>query len=92
MNTLGDVHIARQFMAIRSKSPHMILPEYIELIIRASVEKLKSTARGIIPGISRDDILEMEVAIPPLLEQKRILSRIKDLEYSMSLIALYLSD
>ena len=33
LNSWGDVHIARQFMAIRSKSPLLILPEYIELLI-----------------------------------------------------------
>ena len=88
LNQLGDVHIARQFMSIRSKSPQLILPKYIELIIKASIEKLKSTARGIIPGISREDILEMTVAIPPLAEQKRILTRISELESSLSFISL----
>ena len=91
LNSLGDVHIARQFMAIRSKSPQLILPEYIELLIKASVEKLKDTARGIIPGISREDILEMVVAIPPFSEQKRILSRINMIEESLSLISLNIS-
>ena len=88
LNQLGDVHIARQFMSIRSKSPQLILPKYIELIIKASIEKLRSTARGIIPGISREDILEMTVAIPPLAEQKRILTRISELESSLSFISL----
>ena len=91
LNSLGDVHIARQFMAIRSKSTQLILPEYIELLIKASVEKLKDTARGIIPGISREDILEMVVAIPPFSEQKRILSRINMIEESLSLISLNIS-
>ena len=88
LNQLGDVHIARQFMSIRSKSPQLILPKYIELIIKASIENLRSTARGIIPGISRVDILEMTVAIPPLAEQKRILTRISELESSLSFISL----
>ena len=88
LNQLGDVHIARQFMSIRSKSPQLILPKYIELIIKASIEKLRSTARGIIPGISREDILEMTVAIPPLAEQNRILTRISELESSLSFISL----
>ena len=88
LNSWGDVHIARQFMAIRSKSPLLILPEYIELLIKASVEKLKGTARGIIPGISREDILEMVVAIPPRDEQKRILTRMSKLDITLSLISL----
>ncbi len=92
LNTLGDVHIARQFMAIRSKSSQLLLPRYVELIVKASVERLKNTARGIIPGISREDILEMDVAIPPLTEQKRILSRINEIEHSLSHISLYVCD
>ena len=88
LNQLGDVHIARQFMAIRSKSPQLILPKYIELIIKASIEGLRNSARGIIPGISREDILEMIVAIPPLPEQNRILTRISELENSVSFISL----
>ncbi|MBR1573474.1 MAG: restriction endonuclease subunit S [Bacteroidales bacterium] len=91
LNQLGDVHIARQFMAIRSKSPQFILPKYIELIIKASIEKLRSTARGIIPGISREDIMEMIVAVPPLTEQQRILTRMNEVENSLSLISLKIS-
>ena len=92
LNALGDVHIARQFMAIRSKASQLILPEYIELIIKASIEKLKSAARGIIPGISREDILELTVGIPPLAEQKRILLKIVDLEDSLSQVSKSISD
>jgi len=88
LNQLGDVLIARQFMAIRSKSSQLILPKYIELIIKASIEGLRNSARGIIPGISREDILEMIVAIPPLSEQNRILTRISELENSVSFISL----
>lgn len=92
LNTSGDVHIARQFMAIRSKASQLILPEYIELIIKASIEKLKSAARGIIPGISREDILEMTAGIPPLAEQKRILLKIKEMEESLTQLSHNISD
>lgn len=92
LNTLGDVHIARQFMAIRSKYTQLLLPEYIVLLIKASINTLKSMARGIIPGISREDILEMVAAIPPLAEQKRILKRINELGESLSLVLLNISN
>ena len=88
LNQLGNVHIARQFMAIRSKSPQLILPEYVEIMIKSSIDKLKSTARGIIPGIAREDILEMVVAIPPVSEQRQILKRIDEIEKSLALISL----
>ena len=92
LNALGNVHIARQFMAIRSKASQLILPGYIELIIKASIEKLKRAARGIIPGISREDILELTVGIPPLAEQKRILLKITELEDSLSQISKSISE
>ena len=86
LNTMGDLHIARQFMAIRSKAPQNILPDYLAIIIKASIEHLKKAARGIIPGISREDILEMTVMIPPFEEQQRILSRFAELNQTVSLI------
>ena len=88
LNQLGNVHIARQFMAIRSKSPQLILPEYVEIMIKSSIDKLRSAARGIIPGIAREDILEMVVAIPPVSEQRQILKRLDELEKSLALISL----
>ena len=69
-NTIGDIHIARQFMALRNNS--IVDTNYIELYIRAILERIKSDARGVIPGISREDILCREILLPPLNEQKRI--------------------
>ena len=69
-NTIGDIHIARQFMALRNNS--IVDTNYIELYIRAILERIKSVARGVIPGISREDILCREILLPPLNEQKRI--------------------
>ncbi len=91
-NTVGDIHIARQFMAIRSKAPNYIRPKYLELLIKASIEKLKKAARGIIPGISREDILDLTVMIPPYEEQKRILSKIAEFNQLVSLIAYNIGD
>ena len=69
-NTIGDIHIARQFMALRNNS--IVDTNYIELYIRAILKRIKSDARGVIPGISREDILCREILLPPLNEQKRI--------------------
>ena len=69
-NTIGDIHIARQFMALRNNS--IVDTNYIELYNRAILERIKSDARGVIPGISREDILCREIILPPLNEQKRI--------------------
>ncbi len=86
LNTMGNLHIARQFMAIRSKAPQYILPDYLGIIIKASIDTLKKAARGIIPGISREDILGLTVMIPPSEEQQRILSRLAEFNQSVSLI------
>ena len=57
-------------MALRNNS--IVDTNYIELYIRAILERIKSDARGVIPGISREDILCREILLPPLNEQKRI--------------------
>ena len=79
-------------MAIRSRAPQYIQPEYLEIIIKASIDRLKNVARGIIPGISREDILDLTVMIPPFEEQKRILSRIANYNRLISLIVANVCD
>ncbi len=77
LNTVGPIHIARQFMAIRSFQ--CVNAEYVELYIRAIVEKIKAEARGVIPGISREDIILQWIALPPVQEQKKIVDVAKQL-------------
>lgn len=74
-NVIGEIHIARQFMAIQT-SP-MVYADYIELYIKSIVNNIKRNARGVIPGISREDILHREIALPPLEEQKRIVIEVE---------------
>ena len=74
-NVIGEIHIARQFMAIQT-SP-MVYADYIELYIKSIVNNIKRNARGVIPGISRVDILHREIALPPLEEQKRIVIEVE---------------
>lgn len=51
-----------------------ILPQYLEYFIRTTGEKeLKRKARGVtIRGVSRGDVTELQILLPPLGEQKRI--------------------
>lgn len=77
-NSVGDCHIARQIMAIRPIFTH-ILPQYISIMLVASIEYFVEQARSIIPGISRKDILNLVVAIPPLAEQQRIVEKVDEL-------------
>ena len=74
-NVIGEIHIARQFMAIQTLPK--VFAGYIELYIKSIVNNIKRNARGVIPGISREDILQREIALPPLEEQKRIVIEVE---------------
>ena len=74
-NDIGDIHIARQFMAIRPNTDG-ITSDYLHICMIAVVEEIKKDARGVIPGIARDDILAKVFAIPPINEQRRIIAAI----------------
>ena len=74
-NDIGDIHIARQFMAIRPNTDG-ITSDYLHICMIAVVEEIKKDARGVIPGIARDDILNKVFAIPPINEQRRIIAAI----------------
>ena len=74
-NNIGDIHIARQIMAISSK---IINLKYLELYLKLYVSDLQRAAKSIIPGISRDDMLLGLCPLPPIEEQQRIVTHIED--------------
>ena len=74
-NDIGDIHIARQFMAIRPNTD-CITSDYLHICLIAIIEEIKKDARGVIPGISRDDILTKVFPIPPINEQRQIIAAI----------------
>lgn len=80
INIYGDIHIARQIMAIRCKERvsqcrHVFVKLFFEFVI----DKLLAHARGLIPGISRKDVLSLWIPLPPLEEQRRIVERVEQL-------------
>ena len=75
-NTIGDIHIARQIMALRSSFVNL---KYIQYYLSANIQELQKQANSMIPGISRDTLLNALVPLPPLIEQARIVSKIKQL-------------
>ena len=72
---LDDAHIARQIMAIRGYCG--IQNTFIEFLLLAELPIIIEQANGLIPGIRREIILSHKIALPPLLEQQRIVVAIE---------------
>ena len=51
---------------------------YIRYCLVFYINQIKEQARGIIPGISREDILLLYIPVPPADEQKRIVQKIEE--------------
>ena len=77
-NNFGDAHIARQVMAIRNT--FALNPEYLALCITAYISAIKDAAKGLIPGISREDILNLILPIPSLNYQIRVVEQVAKLK------------
>lgn len=77
LNDIGNVHIARQFMSVRVGS--FLSREYIKLVLDSNFELIVKSAKSMIPGISRVDILNLLVPLPPFSEQERIVAKIEEL-------------
>lgn len=72
----GEVHIARQLMGISSLECNL---KYLQVVLTLNISVLRGTMQGVIPGISRDDVLSLLFPIPPLSEQQRIVDKIEEL-------------
>lgn len=72
-----EINISRQIMAIR---PMQILnTNFVYWFMNYIIEDLRNLGNGLIPGISREDILTAKFPLPPLAEQQRIVERIETL-------------
>ncbi|MCF0212375.1 MAG: restriction endonuclease subunit S [Bacteroidales bacterium] len=74
-NNIGDIHIARQIMAIESLGA--IDLRYIRYFLEANIKAIEKKAKSMIPGISREVLLNEMTPIPPLEEQARIVNKIE---------------
>lgn len=79
-NSIGEIHIARQIMAIRGI---VISLEYIMCFLETMLNSLQKQAKSMIPGISREVILNALLPLPPLDEQIRIVKCIKAISKSL---------
>ena len=76
-NTIGDIHIARQFMAFQGDIS--LNYDYLDYFLQSQIEKIKQNGQGVIPGIDRKFVLNMVLPLPPLDEQKRIVAKLEEI-------------
>ena len=69
-----SVHIARQIMSILPIATNL---HYLEVVLEYNLEHLRRNMQGVIPGISRSDVLGLLCPVPPLAEQERIAKQIE---------------
>lgn len=82
INKIGDIHVARQYMSIKS----FILNEYMVIYLNTIVSCLNAEAKSIIPGINRSQLLTKEIILPPIQEQNRIASKVSNLLFQISFL------
>ena len=73
-----EAHIARQVMSITTVSELFSL-KYIEFILRANFQYLKTQGKGLIPGIDRETVLNICAGLPSVLEQEEIVNKVETL-------------
>jgi type I restriction enzyme S subunit len=71
-----EVAISRQLMAMTAIAWNQ---QFLVLVTHRLAETLRTSARSLIPGISREDVDKFVFALPPLAEQHRIVARVAEL-------------
>jgi type I restriction enzyme S subunit len=73
----NELAISRQLMAMR---PVSLDRDFLHLLLKLLSKQFQAQAVGIaIPGISRGDVLNTTVIVPPHAEQKRIVAKVDEL-------------
>lgn len=90
------INISRQIMALRALNE--LNTHYLYYYLLRECERLKFEGNGLIPGISRKDILDLNILLPTLEEQQEIVNildnllakynKIKNLEQQLEKIEL----
>jgi type I restriction enzyme M protein len=70
-----EVCIGRGLAAIRSNET--LLRDYLFYFLRNNQDKIRGGDGAVFPSISREQIAEIEIPLPPLEEQRRIVAEIK---------------
>ena len=75
---VDKIHIARQIQIIRNFSNAISL-SYVKSVVEANLQTIISNAQGVIPGISREHILNLLIPLPPTNEQYEIDKKIQEI-------------
>lgn len=74
---LEEAHLSRQIMGIRAIGDTNI--DYLKIYFEAHIKSIRQHSQGLIPGISREHILNTIIYLPPLEEQERIVNKVQSL-------------
>ena len=80
------INISRQIMSLRPYNNYLDVI-YLKYFLECFIKELKNEGNGLIPGISRDVVLNKKIVIPPFEEQKeivRILDKVFEEENKIS--------
>ena len=76
INNIGAAHIARQIQAVRGYTNYTDI-KYIKAVVKNNIENIISKANGLIPGLKRELLLSLQLPLPPIFEQRRIVYEIE---------------
>ncbi|WP_234151040.1 restriction endonuclease subunit S [Bacteroides ovatus] len=76
INNIGVAHIARQIQAVRGYTNYTDI-KYIKAVVKNNIENIISKANGLIPGLKRELLLSLQLPLPPISEQRRIVCEIE---------------
>lgn len=77
-NTLGEIHIARQIMAVRNFSGKLNTG-FLKIWLDGFVGQLVEKSKSMIPGFSRDDLILAAFPVLPVEEQSHIVAKVDEL-------------
>ena len=83
MPAQGKVHIARQFMALQAGES--LTKEFCFYLALYLSDRMKRSVTGLIEGIDRNTVLNQDIFLPTISEQKLIVAFLSKLENNLTI-------